>query len=255
MGKTLGQREEWMVEDCTGRTQAKNKSQTTLKNPRTSPLPREVLILTRSTFVVSQASTSGVLQKFSKASDRVIPTFVAQPPCCWGCHGCLQQLTPLDTAGHTCWDSTRNVQITLGEYFEKHSIFEGKICLASMCWWKKKKENISTGVTSPNLIFRAGDKPRGAMGPMAEDVWELTRAPLWAAAWQESCFTKAWVSEKLDPLQFKEENVLRAPKSTLLKYIFIFLFPPKRGSCSAASALLHGTLGREGSAALHSSTR
>lgn len=119
----------------------------------------------------------------------------------------------------------------------------------------KKKENISTGVTSPNLIFRAGDKPRGAMGPMAEDVWELTRAPLWAAAWQESCFTKAWVSEKLDPLQFKEENVLRAPKSTLLKYIFIFLFPPKRGSCSAASALLHGTLGREGSAALHSSTR
>lgn len=134
MGKTLGQREEQIVEDCTGRTQAKNKSQTTLKSRRTSSLPREVLILTRSTFVVSQVSNSGVLQKSSKASDRVIPTFVAQPPCCWGCHGCLQQLTPLDTAGHTCWDSTRNVQITLGEYFEKHSIFEGKICLASMCW-------------------------------------------------------------------------------------------------------------------------
>lgn len=32
------------------------------------------------------------------------------------------------------------------------------------------------GVTSPNVIFRAGDKPRGGMSPMAEDVWELTRA-------------------------------------------------------------------------------
>lgn len=140
MGKTMGEWEDggqWearIVKDCTGRTQAKNKPQAPLTSPGTSPLPREVLILIRSVFVVSQASISGALQKFSKASDTVIPTFVTQPPWCWGCHGCSQQLTLLDTAGHTCWEGARNAQITPGKYFGKHSIFEGKMFLACMCW-------------------------------------------------------------------------------------------------------------------------
>lgn len=96
-----GQWEVRMVDNYTGKTQAKNKSQTPLTSPGTNPLPCEVLTLIRSTFVVSQACTSDVLQKFSKASGRGILTFVAQPQCCWGCHRHLQQLTLLDTAGHT----------------------------------------------------------------------------------------------------------------------------------------------------------
>lgn len=113
------QREVRMVDDCTGRTQAKNKSQTPLTSPGTSSLPSEVPTLIRSTFMVSQISTSGVLKKFSKASDRVILTFVAQPLWCWGYHGCLQESTSLNTAGHTYWEGSRNAQITSGKHFEK----------------------------------------------------------------------------------------------------------------------------------------
>lgn len=139
MGKMLGQweyggqREERMVKACTGRNQAKNKSQTLLTSPGTNPLPSEVLTLIRSTFVVSQDSTSGVLQKFSKASGGGTLTFVAQPLWCWGCPGCSQQLTLLDTAGHTCWEGSRNAQITSG-HLTKHSIFEDKMSLAFICW-------------------------------------------------------------------------------------------------------------------------
>lgn len=43
-----------MVDDYTGRTQAKNKSQTPLTSPGTSQLPSEVLTLIRSMFVVSK---------------------------------------------------------------------------------------------------------------------------------------------------------------------------------------------------------
>lgn len=53
------------------------------------------------------------------------------------------------------------------------------------------------------------------------------KSPTLGTSLARELFTKAWVSEKLNPLQFKEENVLRAPKSTLLKFIFIFLFPPR----------------------------
>lgn len=53
------------------------------------------------------------------------------------------------------------------------------------------------------------------------------KSPTLGSSLARELFTKAWVSEKLDPLQFKDENVLRAPKSTLLKFIFIFLSPPR----------------------------
>lgn len=92
-----GQWEVRMVDDYTGRTQAKNKSQTPLTSPGTSPLPSEALTLIRPTFVVSQASPSGcpskIQQCFRQGNSNICSTISMVL-------GLLWLLTAAHTVGH-----------------------------------------------------------------------------------------------------------------------------------------------------------
>ena len=69
-----------------------------------------------------------------------------------------------------------------------------------LCVGEKKGKRM----TSPNLIFRAGEMPKGVMGPFVADCVGSCKsclpsnasAALWASAWQESWLGDVWVSEK-----------------------------------------------------------
>lgn len=90
-------------------------------------------------------------------------------------------------------------------------------------------------MTSPYLIFRAGEKPKGVMGPFAAECMGACKsclpsnasATLWASAWQERRLGNVWAAEQ-SWLPFGSRRIMSSKLQNLLFYFFKFFSPQER---------------------------